>query len=214
MTNSDKEEEELLFSEDVEGELFISRRHHEDEVYDRMAPKDEYSHISLQRRPKKNVKKQINRGNIDIDMLDVTFDKFLHLSPSSQLSIDQLKDITRNLAIIPYNLVDVGHYDKQDHHPVILRLYPLNYEVHIKAKNTLGKWVVTPFPTLFWCYCPVIHDKVSQIEETGGVQMLQERLLSKSEYITQMEAAHLAYATERFALLTDKDLQYVEEQDW
>jgi hypothetical protein len=174
-------------------------------------------------RPKRNIKQLINHGIIDIEQFDVSVDKFPYLKKEKAITIEELKYITRTLGFLPVNLVQVAFaYQKEtepargtdepistaDTSAAILQLYPLNTEVHKK------KSVITPFPTMYWCFCPDIHAKVSILEEEGYVLILQDRLLSDPVLIETMHNAHQAYAKERWNMLSELDKEYVTQHGW
>ena len=50
--------------------------------------------------------------------------------------------------------------------------------------------------------------------EDGYISILQERLDNNADAIKAMESAHLAYAEERFALLSEEHLEFVKEMGW
>ncbi len=177
---------------------------------------------SQTRRPKKYIKKKIQDGVIDIEEFQVSFDKFPYIDRSKQIKLDDLKYITKQLGFIPVNFVEVAYA-----HPIlsnensyeyerscgaaILKLYPLNHELHN------GKSVISPFPTMFWCFCPDIHAKVSILEEDGYVQIFTNRLQKSAncvEYLEAMRSAHMRYAEERWNMLSDIDVEYVKQHGW
>lgn len=143
---------------------------------------------------------------------EIKLDLIVH--KSNALTLDQLNMLIDQLGYVPYNLIEIGS-SSDEPEPVtqVAMLYPLN-------KNDLSGRYATrplPFPTMLWLCCPTIHTKVCELEVDGWVQKLQKRLTESDEsatYLSRMEQAHRAYATERWSLLSEEDLRTVEENGW
>lgn len=162
------------------------------------------------RRRNKNLKNKIINGKLDLDELDVKIEKFPYLL--KELPLDDLKKITKSLGYIPFNLLAPGFYDKNLDSFVSLCLYPLNSNDNHLGYTTLTD--LTPFPTMYWLACPIVHDRISKLEEEGWVQKLQDRLHEKEEYLEQMKKAHQSYAEQRWNYLSEEHKEYVIKQGW
>jgi hypothetical protein len=192
------------------------KNHHNANVPNSYQNNSDLIKSSQTRRPKRSVKKKIQDGAIDIAEFEVSFDKFPYINQSKDISLEELKYITRQLGFIPLNFVEVAYAHSK---PLIengctaaiLKLYPLNHEIHG------GKSMISPFPNMFWCFCPELHAKVSVLEEDGYVQILTERLQKSeisSEYLEIMRYAHQKYAEERWEMLSEIDQEYVKQHGW
>lgn len=168
---------------------------------------------SASRSEARSTMKKILAGQIDVNSLDIRMESLRHLRPG--VSLETVRTITKQLGFTPRNLVDVSCYHPYLGHPQVLELYPLNVKdpTVFDDRDT----VQIPFPTTFWISCPILHAEISQHEENGMVLQLTNRLLHESDsqaHLEAMEAAHRAYAEERWALLTPEDREFVVASGW
>lgn len=76
---------------------------------------------------------------------------------------------------------------------------------------------IEPFPTMYWLTHPHLRGLISQLEisSTHNVKLLEERLKSRPAYLKSMERAHISYGTNRWKLLTDRDVtDIVSKRHW
>lgn len=138
------------------------------------------------------------------------------LLPSAQI-------VTCQLGYLPSNIVDIGAVSSQPSagikpsilYPLIIILYPLN------ANGLSGRYSsdggLKPFPTTLWMTCPLLHSKVSKLEDQGWVQRLQQRLRhdkNSCEWLQMMRNAHQQYADMRWELLNSEDKEIVLSNGW
>lgn len=73
-----------------------------------------------------------------------------------------------------------------------------------------------PFPTIYWMTCPIMQARVSELEKSGWITTLENRLLQSrnDEYVNAMINSHQRYINERWNLLTECDKEYVEKKGW
>lgn len=76
------------------------------------------------------------------------------------------------------------------------------------------RWLVEPFPTMYWLTNPILRVLISKLEVKGFGSELERRLLVDSASMRKMERAHLAYGTERHSLLVDADLELINKRKW
>lgn len=148
-----------------------------------------------------------------LDIKEMAYD--VPLESMTNISQDTLDIIIQQLKFKPTNLLEVSYADPTDHHPVILKLYPLS--VNETNKNGKKERLKSPFPTLFWMSCPVLHAKICQLEVDGWVEKLNNKLWNSPEskqWLDIMENAHKQYAEERWALLSESDKEYVVSKGW
>ena len=143
---------------------------------------------------------------------------------SNSLTVDMVAAIADQLAYDPVNLVAIGAYEEvvvsalaqiKQGCPLVAILYPLN-------QNSLeGRYSASqgpkPFPTTLWMTCPILHAKVSKLEDRGWVQKLQLRLLNdknSAKWIEGMQKAHERYARFRWQLLSEEDKELVHKNGW
>lgn len=137
------------------------------------------------------------------------------------LMLPPIRIVKHQLGYEPLNIVDIGAKifvkldDDNDalEYPQIILLYPLN------ANNLKGKYAMTngmkPFPTTIWMTCPILHARISKLEDLGWVSKLQSRLNSGNpDWLNSMQHAHKAYADLRWDMLTEGDKEYVRENGW
>lgn len=148
--------------------------------------------------------------------VDITLTAFDDpIESATNIPEETIDIIIQQLKFKPTNLLEVGYSDPIDHHPVILKLYPLS--VNETNKNGRKERIKSPFPTLFWMSCPVLHAKICQLEVEGWVEKLNQKLWNSPEsqtWLQQMKQAHEAYAAERWALLSDQDKEYIISKGW
>lgn len=58
----------------------------------------------------------------------------------------------------------------------------------------------TPFPTLYYLTCPTLSSLVGQLESTGRMQEMTQRLYEDSELATAYRRAHESYLEQRDAI--------------
>jgi uncharacterized protein len=87
---------------------------------------------------------------------------------------------------------------------------PSSAELELQVQGV----VVEPFPTLYWLTLPKLRTLVSQLELQGTGILLEQRLATDPEAMTKMQRAHWAYGQERYQLLVDTDLRYIEQRKW
>lgn len=203
------------------------KNHHDPNIPNSLQQNSDLIQSAQTRRPKKSIKKKIQDGAIDIAEFEVSYEKFPYINRSKDISIEELKYITRQLGFIPINFVEVafshpqplvqqsqsveGEDVAQSCTAAILKLYPLNHEIHGR------KSIICPSPNMFWCFCPELHAKISMLEEDGYVQILTDRLLKSErseEYLATMQSAHKLYAEERWNMLSEIDREYVKQHGW
>lgn len=203
---------ELILNEDVANDPIIE-------------PKDRilFRHATKCRKVRRKKKKQAADAaailNIFSEPSDVERLQYLE----EELDMTVLNRITTTLGYIPLNLMSVPARN-EDGNPVVLKLYPLNsyennffekkYSKNDKDMNFMRGETLFPFPTIFWLYCPQVDARISALEKTGWIQALTDRLQSSSEYLTDMEYAHRAYADERWSLLHPDHITYLESRGW
>lgn len=76
--------------------------------------------------------------------------------------------------------------------------------------------ILEPFPTMYWLTHPILRVLISRIElgNSDNVIELERRLSSSQSNLTQMKRAHESYGRDRWNLLTDEDVKYVEQRKW
>ena len=122
--------------------------------------------------------------------------------------MDQLR---AQLGYAPTNVVNIAAFNATGG-PAVARLYPLR--ACIDAKKPKQRATAEPFPTMFWLVCPEISARVSKLEDDGWVNKLQERLLKCDAARLELKRQHEAYATERWSLLVDADVEFARSRNW
>jgi len=61
-----------------------------------------------------------------------------------------------------------------------------------------------PFPTRYWLCCPLARLRISRIEGEGGVRVAQAKVSADPELRKALDAAHVRYARDRDALLSER----------
>ena len=111
--------------------------------------------------------------------------------------------VRKQLGYLPINYVRVTSYTSRGKEPVAIQTYPLNGGATRRRSKAKGE--LTPFPTLYWLANAEISRAVAELERTGFVGALEERLRSKDSYVEDYIRAHQAYANERWQSLTGQD---------
>lgn len=157
--------------------------------------------------------KKIMAGEIDVSTLEMPLDAMEHVIPG--LPLDTLRSITRQLGFTPVNLVDVSFRDPRDGHPQVLRLYPMNIR-DPTLQTALAREERIPFPTTYWISCPLLHARISRLEEDGWIHKFMEtfRGPDAAQHLQAMERAHRLYAEERWAMLSEEDRTAVAKNGW
>lgn len=90
---------------------------------------------------------------------------------------------------------------------------PLRADSEVVARCHLGLPVVvrvpphlddgTPFPTRYWLTCPLATTRIARLESAGGVKRVENKAEVDIGFAAGLERAHLAYAAERDAAITN-----------
>lgn len=67
------------------------------------------------------------------------------------------------------------------------------------------------FPTLFWLSCPYLTVEVARLESAGAVKRFEQLLAADPALALRYAAAHDAYREERFSLLSQADLGFLQD---
>lgn len=150
-------------------------------------------------------------------------EQFQFRSPT--LDISCVRTIIRQLGYTPYNIVDVGGLIEFDvagiaspvPYPLTAVVYPLN------SNDLTGRYAredgLKPFPTSMWMTCPVLHARISVLEDRGYITKLHSRLLAgepddPQRYANKMQEAHSRYAEFRWGMLSAEHKEYISSQGW
>jgi hypothetical protein len=60
-----------------------------------------------------------------------------------------------------------------------------------------------PFPTRYWLSCPLARLRISRVEGEGGVRAADAKVAADPELRKALDAAHVRYARDREALLSE-----------
>lgn len=134
---------------------------------------------------------------------------------SAQLTVDGLLKVKDQLGYYPFNIIEIAALSKSLE-PLVIKLYPLNTNAlggRYTSKST-EEASSLPFPTMMWITCPSLHARVSHLEDLGWISIFQKHLLENPEAMQSMHNAHIAYANERWSLLSHADKVFVEENNW
>ena len=179
------------------------------------------NYLNTIKRNIRNYRKYCQRMSIDEDSLinNLTLNQFPWRS--TDLSLNDIKVVTKQLGYAPRNIIEIGAYLTKntptsplvEKHPQVAIVYPLNYN-KLKGHNYDIPGGLKPFPTVTWMTCPLLQKQISQLEDAGWINKLQIRLNSDDKYLQQMRQAHERYCAFRMSLLTDEDRVYVASQGW
>jgi uncharacterized protein len=59
----------------------------------------------------------------------------------------------------------------------------------------------TPFPTRFWLSCPLAVKRIARLESAGGIQEIESRVESDSDFAAALNEAHDRYRRDRDRLV-------------
>jgi hypothetical protein len=139
----------------------------------------------------------------------------LFTTSSSAFSLRQNADtvalaaVEKQLGYVPPNFVKVTSWTSRGE-PVAIQTYPLDGGAP-RRQRRVSSDVGTPFPTLYWLCHNEIRRAIGDLERTGHVRLLQERLNSNPDDAKSFRQAHDDYARERWLSLTEQDRAAVEE---
>lgn len=111
--------------------------------------------------------------------------------------------VEEQLGYVPSNFVKVSAWTEQGK-PIAIQTYPLDGGAprrQRKVSSSLG----VPFPTLYWLCNAKIGKAIGDLERTGHVSLLQERLNNNPDYARLFRQAHEEYGRERWSSLTLSD---------
>ena len=118
-------------------------------------------------------------------------------------SKDDINSIRRQLGYVPPNLIKVSAR-RENGQPLALQTYPLNGGAAARRQENSKKKKIIPFPTLYWFCCPDVGRAIADLERTGHVNILQQKLESNPNYIERWYQNHDTYAEQRWMSLTDE----------
>ena len=84
------------------------------------------------------------------------------------------------------------------------------------AKAATNQFIIEPFPTLYWLTSPLLRAQISKLEESKyyNVSVMESKLHSSSEYMSQMARAHASYGQSRWDTLLPSDRVMANEYGW
>lgn len=124
-------------------------------------------------------------------------------SPTSEIAA-----VEQQLGYVPPNFVKVTSWTSGGA-PVAIQTYPLDGGAP-RRQRKVSSTVGTPFPTLFWLCNADIGRAIGDLERTGHVTILQERLNNDEENAKMFRQAHDDYAQERWLSLTAQHRESLE----
>jgi len=79
-----------------------------------------------------------------------------------------------------------------------------------------NQFIIEPFPTLYWLTSPLLRAQISKLEESKyyNVLVIESKLHSSSEYMSQMARAHASYGQSRWDTLLPSDRVMANEYGW
>ena len=119
---------------------------------------------------------------------------------------NDIDSITRQLGYVPPNFIKVSAR-RENGQPLTLQTYPLNggaAAARRERKKEDDSLMIIPFPTLYWFCCPDVGRAIADLERTGHVNLLQQKLESNPTYIERWYQNHDTYAKQRWLSLTDE----------
>ncbi len=158
-----------------------------------------------------------------------SFDRTMLLRDTQLFSQSNFEKVVKQLGYLPLNFIEVAARSdsiiekspssstpattsSSNGVPRVVLCYPLNRNDSASTRYRLED--LRPFPTFLWMTCQETSTLVSYLEECGYISILQDRLDKDELAIQRMKDAHDRYATERFSLLTEEHVEYVEKMDW
>mmetsp|Transcript_60695 Transcript_60695/g.137214 ORF Transcript_60695/g.137214 Transcript_60695/m.137214 type:complete len:289 (-) Transcript_60695:183-1049(-) len=129
------------------------------------------------------------------------------------LSEADLGAVVEQLGFLPTNLIKVAARDASTGRPTACQLYPLTKPAPERRRKGGGK-DLEPFPTMIWLTCPELKRRISALEDAGWVEKLEARLAEDGGAMQAMQAAHTAYGSERWGLLSEEHRALVGARGW
>ena len=105
-----------------------------------------------------------------------------------------LQAIARQIGRAPHGVMDVA-YRCPSGHPGVALTYPL--------KSQAGR--LTPFPSQMWLTCPQLTACLSELERTGVIADLQQRLVESPDLQARFADDHRRCIAHRWSLLLPED---------
>jgi hypothetical protein len=124
-------------------------------------------------------------------------------------SKSEIAAVEQQLGYVPPNFVKVTSWTSGGD-PVAIQTYPLDGGAP-RRQRKVSSAVGTPFPTLFWLCNAKIGRAIGDLERTGHVSILQERLSNDPEKAKLFRQAHDDYAEERWLSLTPEHRESLEQ---
>jgi hypothetical protein len=121
----------------------------------------------------------------------------------------EIAAVEQQLGYVPPNFVKVTSWTSGGD-PVAIQTYPLDGGAP-RRQRKVSSAVGTPFPTLFWLCNAKIGRAIGDLERTGHVSILQERLSNDPEKAKLFRQAHDDYAEERWLSLTPEHRESLEQ---
>ena len=115
---------------------------------------------------------------------------------------EDLEAIARQIGRAPHGVMGVA-YRCPSGHPGVALTYPL------KSQN--GH--VTPFPSQMWLTCPLLTTHLSELERTGVIADLQQRLVESSDLQARFADDHRRCITHRWSLLSPEDQDLIQARN-
>ncbi|MBH05604.1 MAG: hypothetical protein CMJ20_04720 [Phycisphaeraceae bacterium] len=110
--------------------------------------------------------------------------------------------IARQIGRAPHGVMSVA-YRCPSGHPGVALTYPL------KSQN--GH--VTPFPSQMWLTCPLLTTHLSELERTGVIADLQQRLVESSDLQARFADDHRRCIAHRWSLLSPEDQDLIQTRN-
>jgi hypothetical protein len=152
---------------------------------------------------------------------------------NAPLSQHDMAALTAQLGFVPGNLLkitcrcrDVPGLPGPRDWPVAVLLYPIVLRKPCDNTKQKGRkrtllvgqddqqLLMEPFPTIYWLTHPLLRILISKLEVSGLGQEIESKLQREPQFLTQMQAAHRAYGTQRLELLTSEDLDLLRARNW
>ncbi len=86
----------------------------------------------------------------------------------------------------------------------VIKYCPTNYPMIILVHPFYNQ---KPFPTIYWLSCPVIKEKIFELEDTGYIKELKQKKNQVDEFKNELNNAHGRYSWTRIKLLSENDLE-------
>lgn len=85
-----------------------------------------------------------------------------------------------------------------------IKYCPTNYPMIILVHPFYNQ---KPFPTIYWLSCPVLKEKIFELEDTGYIQELKQKKNQIDEFRNELDNSHRRYAQVRIKLLSKNELE-------